>query len=83
MMDSSCMESCQAMAEKSLKKATILENGKMIINMDKEQMSGLKAERMWVPGKTASNMVKANTQKQTAQSSKENGWKTSSMVWTV
>ena len=55
-----------------MRMVTILDTMKMADGMAKEQMS-VKAQPMWVPGKTTCSMVKANTLMQTAQSSKENG----------
>ena len=74
------MESCQAMAERSGLIGTMLETGKMEIDMAQEHLSQMMAEPMWVLSKTTRDMVEANIPEQTAQSSKENGWKTSSMV---
>ena len=71
---------CQAMAETSGLVVIILETLKMANDMALEHMSILMAQPMWVPGKTARDMVKANIQMKKAQSSKETGSKTSSMV---
>ena len=50
--DSGAMESCQAMADRSVAVGTILETGKMANHMAKEQKSGILAQPMWVPTKT-------------------------------
>ena len=55
--DSSLMDCCQDMAEASGVKVSILETSKITNTMVKEQKSILMAEPMWVPGKTACNMV--------------------------
>ena len=78
---SSSMECGQAMEERSNLIGTMLDTIKMADNMAKEQKSILMAQPMWVPGKTATNMVQVNSPTDSEQYSKENGWKTSSMVF--
>ena len=47
------MVCCQAMADRSGLIVTMLETIKMTNYMVKEHMSGLMAQPLWVPGKTA------------------------------